>query len=64
MTKNALDLQMRTLVTFSLCIVTSEIRKYVDAETKIDLQILAETEMQELTTQLAVTGTGREISRT
>ena len=55
---------MRTLVTFSLCIVTSEIRKYVDAETKIDLQILAETEMQELTTQLAVTGTGREISQT
>ena len=54
--KNALrsflqiDLQKRTLVTFTLCIVTSEITETVDAETKIGLLILDEIKRGELTT--------------
>ena len=54
---------MRVLVTFTLCIVTSEITEIVDAETKIDLLILAEIKKGELTMQMAVTGTGTETSQ-
>ena len=56
--------QMRVLVTFTLCIVTSEITQIVDAETKIGLLILAEIKKGELTMQMAVTGTGTETSQT
>ena len=49
---------MGTLVTFTLCIVTSEITETVDANTKTDLLILTESKRGELTTQMAVTGTG------
>ena len=56
------DLQTGTLVTFTLCIVTSEIREPVDALTKIDSLILAEIRRGELITQMAVTGTGTETS--
>ena len=56
------DLQMGTLVTFTLCIVTSEIREPVDTLTKIDSLILAEIRRGELITQMAVTGTGTETS--
>ena len=55
---------MRVLVTFTLCIVTSEITEIVDAETKIGLLILAEIKKGELTMQMAVTGTGTETSQT
>ena len=54
---------MRVLVTFTLCIVTSEITEIVDAETKIGLLILAEIKKGELTMQMAVTGTGTETSQ-
>ena len=49
---------MGTLVRFTLYIVTSEIAETVAAETKIGLLILVEIKRGELTTQLAVTGTG------
>ena len=55
---------MGTLETFTLSIVTSEIKETVDGETKIDLLILAEVERGEPTTQMAVTGTGTETLRT
>ena len=55
---------MRVLVTFTLCIITSEITEIVDAETKIGLLILAEIKKGELTMQMAVTGTGTETSQT
>ena len=55
---------MGTLVTFTLCIVTSEITETVDAVTKTGLLILAEIRRGELITQMAVTGTGTETSRT
>ena len=55
---------MSTLVTFKLCIVTSKISETVDAETKVGLLILTEVKQGELTTQMAVTGTGTETSRT
>ena len=55
---------MGTMVTFTLCIVTSEITETVDAETKIGLPILAEIKRGDLTTQIAAIGTGRETSRT
>ena len=55
---------MNTLVTFTLCIVTSEITETVDAVTKTSLRILAEIRRGELITQRAVTGTGTETSRT
>ena len=58
------DLQTGTLVTFTLCIVTSEIREPVDTLTKIDSLILAEIRRGELITQMAVTGTGTETSWT
>ena len=54
---------MRVLVTFTLCIVTSEVTEIVDAETKIGLLILAEIKKGELTMQMAVTGTGTETSQ-
>ena len=57
-------LQTGTLVTFTLCIVTSEITETVDAVTKTGLLILAEIRRGELITQMAVTGTGTETSRT
>ena len=53
------DLQTGTLVTFTLCIVTSEITETVDAITKTGLLILAEMR-GELITQMAVRGTGKE----
>ena len=49
------DLQTGTLVTFTLCIVTSEITETVDAVTKTGLLILAEIRSGELITQMAVT---------
>ena len=52
------------MVTFALCIVTSETIGTVDAETKIGLLILAEIKRGDLTTQIAAIGTGRETSRT
>ena len=55
---------MGTLVTFTLCIVTSEITETVDAVTKTGLLILAEIRRGELITQMAVTGTGTETSWT
>ena len=45
------DLQMGTVVTFTLYIVTLEITETVDAGTKIGLVILAEIKNGELTTQ-------------
>ena len=57
-------LQTGTLVTFTLCIVTSEITETVDAVTKTGLLILAEIRRGKLITQMAVTGTGTETSRT
>ena len=56
------DLQMDTLVTFTLCIVTSEIIEAVDAVTKTGLLILAEIGRGEPITQMAVAGTGTETS--
>ena len=50
---------MGALVTFTLCIVTSEITETVDAITKTGLLILAEIR-GELITQMAVRGTGKE----
>ena len=58
------DLQTGTLVTFTLCIVTPEIIETVDPVTKTGLLILAEIRRGELTTQMTVTGTGTETSRT
>ena len=54
---------MGTLVTFTLCIVTSEITETVYAETKIGLLTLAKLKRGKLTTQMAVTRTGTETSR-
>ena len=53
-----------TLVTFTFCTVVSEITETVDAVTKTGLLILAEIRRGELITQMAVTGTGTETSRT
>ena len=58
------ELQTGTLVTFTLCIVTSEITETVVAVTKTGLLILAEIRRGVLISQLAVTGTGTETSRT
>ena len=55
---------MNTLVTFTLCIVTSEITETVDGVTKIGLLILTGIKRGELSTQMAVTGRGTETSRT
>ena len=55
---------MNTLVTFTLCIVTSEITETVDAVNKTGLLILAEIRRGELITQMEVTGTGTETSQT
>ena len=44
------DLQMGTLVTSTLCIVTSEITETVDAEIEISLLIVAAIKRGELTT--------------
>ena len=55
---------MGTLVTFTLCIVTSEITETVDAVTKTGLLILAEIRSGELITQMAVTVTVTETSPT
>ena len=55
---------MGKLVTFTLCIVTSEITETVDAVTKTGLLTLAEIRREELTKQMAVTGTDTETSRT
>ena len=52
------------MVTFTFCITTSEITETVDAVTKTGLIILAEIRRGELVTQIAVTGTGTETSRT
>ena len=57
-------LQTETLITFTICIVTSEIAETVDAVTKTGLLILAEIRTGELITQIAVTGAGTETSRT
>ena len=54
---------MGILVTFTLCIVTSEISETVHEETKIGLLILAEIKKGILITQI-VTSTGTETSRT
>ena len=58
------ELQTGTLVTFTLCIVTSEITETIDAVTKTGLLILVEIRRGVLISQLAVTGTGTETSRT
>ena len=58
------DLQTGTLVTFTLCIITSEITETVDAVTKTGLLTLAEIRKTELITQMAVTGTVTETWRT
>ena len=55
---------MGTLVTFTLCVVTSETVETVNEKTKTGLLILAEIKRGELTTQMAVTGTGTETLRT
>ena len=55
---------MGTLVTFTLCIVTSELSEAVHADTKTGLLIMAEIKRGEQTTQMAVTGTGTETLRT
>ena len=55
---------MGTLETYTLCIITLEITETVDADTKIELWILAETKRGVLTTQMAVTGTGTETLQT
>ena len=52
------------MVTFTLCIVTSEIAETVDAVNKTGLLILAEIRRGELITQMVVTGTGTETSQT
>ena len=52
------------MVTFTFCITTSEITETVDAVTKTGLIILAAIRRGELVTQIAVTGTGTETSRT
>ena len=44
--------------------ITSEITETADAENKIGLVILAEIKRGELTTQMAVPGTGTETSQT
>ena len=53
-----------TLAIFTLCKVTSEITETVDAVTKTGLLTLAEIRREELTKQMAVTGTDTETSRT
>ena len=53
---------MGALVTFTLCIETSEIT--VDAATKFRLLIFGEIKRRELATQTAVTRTDTETSRT
>ena len=53
-----------TLVTFTLCIVTSEIAETVDAVTKTGWLILTEIRRRGLITQMAVIGTGTETSQT
>ena len=55
---------MGTLVTFTLCVVTSETVETVNEKTKTGLLILAEIKRGELTTQMAITGTGAETLRT
>ena len=55
---------MGTLVTFTLCIVTSELSEAVHADTKTGLLIMAAIKRGEQTTQMAVTGTGTETLRT
>ena len=55
---------MGTLVTFTLCIVTSELSEIVHADTRTGLLIMAEIKRGEQTTQMAVTGTGTETLRT
>ena len=55
---------MGVLVTFTLCIVTSEITETVDAVTKSGLLILVEIRRGELITQMVVTGAGTETLRT
>ena len=55
---------MGTLVTFTLCVVTSETVETVNEKTKTGLLILAEIKRGELTTQMAITGTGTETLRT
>ena len=57
-------LQTGTLVTFTLCIVTSLKTETVDAVTKTGLLILAEIRRGGLITQMTITGTGTETSRT
>ena len=57
-------LQTGTLVTITLCIATSEITETVDAATKTGLLILAEIRRGGVITQMTVTGTGTETSRT
>ena len=52
------ELQMGILVTFTFCIVPSEITETADAVTKTGLLILAEIGRGELITEIAVTGTG------
>ena len=52
------------MVTFTLCIVTSEITETVDAVTKTGLLILAEIRRGKLITLMAVISTGTETSRT
>ena len=51
---------MGTVVTFTRCIVTSEITETVDTDTKIGLLISTELKRGELTTQIAVAGTSTE----
>ena len=58
------DPQTGTLVTFTLCIVTSEITETVDAVNKTGSLILAEIRRGELITQMAVIGRGTETSQT
>ena len=57
-------LQTGTLVTFTLYIVTSEITETVDAVTKTGWLVLTEIRRKGLITQMTVTGTGTETSRT
>ena len=40
------DLEISTLLTFTLCIVTSEITEILDAETKIDLLIMSKIKIK------------------
>ena len=55
---------MGALVTFTLCVETSEITETVDAATKFRLLIFGEIKRRELATQTAVTRTDTETSRT